>query len=104
MYVAPDEVAVNLARYWDALAPGGRLIVIEPCDNILIQFRKKTRVRNLSPTGGSFVHYFSSDELGSHLQGLSESRIIQKENFGLFPLLGVPRLHGGFSVEKVAHS
>lgn len=104
MYVAPDEVAANLARYWDALAPGGRLIVIEPCDNALIWLRKKTKARNISPTGGSLVHYFASDELGSHLDRLSGSRIIRKENFGLFPLLGVPRLHCGFSVEKAAHS
>lgn len=101
MYLAPSEVAHHLHRYWNALQPGGRLICIEPFNNVLIRLRKASDSEALSPTGGDFVHYFKTGELASGLLALPNSKLLQHQKFGIIPLVNVPRLHDGFCIEKL---
>lgn len=100
MYLTPDELAENLDKYWNALLPGGRFICIEPFNNILTRLRKASDSEALSPTGGDQVHYFQAGELKSCLGSLPNAIVAGQDNFGIIPLLNLPRLHEGLSVEK----
>jgi len=102
MYVSPPELAYHLDRYWQALRPGGQLICIEPCENIINRLRRASNSKTLSPTGGDLIHYFDAGELAGKLLALPNARLLQKKNFGVLPLFPVPRLHEGFAVEKLA--
>jgi trans-aconitate methyltransferase len=100
MYLTADELAENLNKYWGALSPGGRLICIEPFNNVLTRLRKASDNKAMSPTGGDHVHYFQAGELKSRLASLPHSVVVSQDNFGILPVLNFPRLHEGFSVEK----
>ena len=100
MYLAPEEVADNLNKYWEALNSGGRLICIEPYDNVLIRLRKASDSKKLSPTGGNLAHYFGAGELSNKLSDLPRSKILSHRKFGIISFAKIPRLHDGFSVQK----
>ena len=100
MYLTPGEIVGNLSKYWEALSPGGRFICIEPCNNMMVRLRKAANTKKLSPTGGDLVHYFGVGELSTTLSNLPNSRILNHEKFGIIPLINMPRLHDGFSIQK----
>jgi len=100
MYVAPGELDYQLGRYWQALAPGGRLICIESFNNSLVGLRRVSASQSLSPTGGELAHYFQPGELEGALMRLPHGRILQRQRFGILPFFNFPALHEGFAVEK----
>ena len=101
MYVSPGDLDYQLGRYWQALAPGGRLICIESRNNSLVSLRRASASNALSPTGGELAHYFQPGELASALARLPHSRILRREKFGVLPLINAPALHEGFVAEKL---
>lgn len=100
MYVEPARLGETLLRLWDAVKPGGSLVVIEQYKNVLIRMRSAIGSSKLSPTGGSGVVYFQANELARLLAGLPASSILSTRPFGLMPLIDWPVLHNGFVVRK----
>lgn len=99
MYLDKQDIQKTLSKYWNLLEPGGRIICIEPIDNILISTRKHLNLRSFKPTSGN-VTYFTSSVLMKYFSQIDDARIIELKTFGIFPFINKPSLHMGIAIEK----
>lgn len=100
MYLDPQQQRLVLAKLWQRLRPGGRMILIEPYLNLITALRRKFRVRALAPTGGE-VGYFSRVDFSGLLSAVRGATLIRMTRFNM-PIAGFPTLHLGAVLEKPA--
>jgi len=99
MYLDAEQQTQALQKLWQCLRPGGRLVLIEPCANVLTALRKLFRVRKLAPTGGE-VWYFSRSSLAALAAvALPDAKIVDTAAFRM-PYAGFVALHLGLALEK----
>jgi SAM-dependent methyltransferase len=99
MYLDPPQQRLALAKLWNHLRPGGRMILIEPYLNLLTSLRRKFRVRALAPTGGE-VGYFRSADFSTLLSTALPGAIQSGMTHFNMPFAGFPTLHLGAVLQK----
>ncbi|MGH9391855.1 MAG: class I SAM-dependent methyltransferase, partial [Vicinamibacteria bacterium] len=92
MYLDAAEHAPMLRRLWSLLAPGGRLLCIEPAIEMVRWWRRIMGRASASPTGGS-IHHFSRPELEELLGGLEGGTLREATAIELVPLIPGTALH-----------
>ena len=101
MYAKHEDILNLLQKFWSALVVGGRLICIEPYENILIRLIRQISNHLLQPTCGQVV-YFQRHELESLLNALPAANMVGRCAFSLMPWFNFPVLHHGFVLQKTA--
>ena len=99
MYLNQEQQRQVLAKLWDYLSPGGRLIVIEPYLNLLTSMRRVLHVRTLAPTGGE-VGYFRAPEFANLLVTAMPGAVLVNMTRFNMPFTVFPTLHLGAVIEK----
>ncbi len=99
MYLDRSQQQATLQKLWRQLQPGGSLLLIEPCDNVLIALRRRLHLRALAPTGGE-VGYFEPKAFATWCCSLLPQAVLQRQvRFGM-PFVGFPSLHFGLALQK----
>jgi SAM-dependent methyltransferase len=99
MYLDPQQQRLVLAKLWQHVRPGGRMILIEPYLNLLTSLRRKFRVQTLAPTGGEVAYFRRADFLkllSEVVPGAAQAKVA---HFNM-PFAGFPTLHLGAVLEK----
>lgn len=99
MYLSTEEHAETLERLWCSLAPGGRILCIEPASELFILWRRLTGKTSASPTGGTVEHFLRQQlvEIFAHLDG---SRVVGARSVNLLPHIGATAVHHCVAIEK----
>jgi SAM-dependent methyltransferase len=100
MYLDPQQQRLVLAKLWQHLRPGGRMLLIEPYLNLITALRRKFRVQALAPTGGE-VGYFRRADFSALLSAVPGATLVRMTRFNM-PIAGFPTLHLGAVLEKTA--
>ena len=79
MYLTTAEQVDVLERLWTMLAPGGRIVCIEPASELFSLWRILTGRESASPTGGN-VEHFRKQELLDRLEALDSAQVIASES------------------------
>jgi len=99
MYLNTDEHVTVLQRLWSSLAPGGRIVCIEPASELFIMWRRLTGTSSASPTGGT-VEHFLIDELAGKFAHLAGVKMVATRSVNLLPYIGGTAVHHCVAVEK----
>jgi len=99
MYLTSDEHVEVLERLWSALAPGGRIVCIEPSSELFTLWRRLTGRESASPTGGTVAH-FLRDELAAKFARLEGAHIVGRRSVTLLPFVSATAVHHCIAVEK----
>ena len=99
MYLNEKEHVEVLRRLWTALAPGGRIVCIEPASELFILWRRLTGRESASPTGGT-VEHFQRQQLIDKFAHLDGRRVIDSRSVTLLPYISATAVHHGVAVEK----
>jgi trans-aconitate methyltransferase len=99
MYLTVDEQGGVLARLWDSLAPGGRMVAIEPASELFYLWRRLTGRESASPTGGT-VEHFQRQELADSLAALDGAKIISSKSVKVVPFVSASAVHHCVAAEK----
>lgn len=100
MYLEAEEHQTELARLWGMLNPdGGRLICIEPAIEFLEFWRRLTRTRDASPTGGD-IATFTLEDLHETCTRLPDSVVIEAESIAPISLLRNLTLHHAVALAR----
>mgnify|MGYP000083852199 CR=1 FL=1 len=99
MYLTDHERTEVLRILWDCLAPGGRLICIEPAVEMVWRARRLLRKRDWAdPTSG--IRYFTKQEFTEVLTTPKDAALIGRRSVSLIPGLGLTVVHHCVAVEK----
>jgi 2-polyprenyl-3-methyl-5-hydroxy-6-metoxy-1,4-benzoquinol methylase len=98
MYLSNTETIQVLDKLWKSLNQGGKIICIEPINNIIIKTRKFINSKYLKPTGNKVI-YYREKQLDS-LLNMSGSILSKKTNICLLPILNFPIIHRAVSRKK----
>ena len=99
MYLDRTQQQATLLKLWQQLQPGGCLLLIEPCDNILIALRRRLRLRALAPTGDE-VGYFEPKAFAAWCCSLLPGAVLRRQARFSMPFVGFPTLHFGLALQK----
>ncbi len=99
MYLDRQQRQEVLAKLWNHLRPGGRMILIEPYLNFLTAWRRKFRVQALAPTGGEVAYFRQSDLAALVKASVPDAATVRVTRFNM-PVSGFPALHLGAVLEK----
>ena len=101
MYLNPTELPDVLGRLWSYVAPGGRIVCIEPASELFILWRRLTGRDSASPTGGTVEHFLQQQLLDrfGHLDG---RRVLSARSVNLIPYVDATAIHHCVAIEKPA--
>lgn len=99
MYLTAEEHTEVLDRLWSVLAPGGRLVCIEPASEMFILWRRLTGKESASPTGGTVGH-FLQHQLNAKFAHLDCGIIGENRSVTLLPYVCSTAVHHCVSVER----
>ena len=99
MYLSTEEHTETLERLWSSLAPGGRILCIEPASELFILWRRLTGKTSASPTGGT-VEHFLRQQLVKKFVHLEGSRVVRTRSVNLLPHIAATAVHHCVAVEK----
>jgi SAM-dependent methyltransferase len=99
MYLSAEEHKEVLERLWSSLAPGGRILCIEPASELFILWRRLTGKDSASPTGGT-VEHFTRQQLADKFAHLEGSALVGARSVNLLPYIGATTVHHCVAIEK----
>ena len=99
MYLTSEERTEVLEQLWSLLAPGGRLICIEPASEMFQLWRRLTGKESASPTAGT-VQHFLLHQLEGELAHLERSVVREKRSVTILPYVVSTAVHHGICLEK----
>jgi trans-aconitate methyltransferase len=99
MYLDSDEHVGVIERLWSSLAPGGRIICIEPASELFVLWRRLTGKTSASPTGGTVEHFLRHQLIDkfAHLENL---KVVGTRSVNLLPFVDATAVHHCVAVEK----
>lgn len=101
MYLDRQEHRDVLQRLWSCLAPGGRIVCIEPASELFMLWRRITGKASASPTGGT-VEHFLRDQLVETFEHLGQRSIPDTRSVNLIPYIDATAVHHCVAVQKSA--
>ncbi|HSG97869.1 MAG TPA: class I SAM-dependent methyltransferase [Woeseiaceae bacterium] len=99
MYLSAEEHVEVLKRLWSSLAPGGRILCVEPASELFIMWRRLTGKASASPTGGT-VEHFLRQQLVDKFAHLDGRRVVGTRSVNLLPYIGATAVHHCVAVER----
>jgi SAM-dependent methyltransferase len=99
MYLEREDLPGLASKLWNWLAPGGRIVCIEPAIEFLRLWRTITGTASASPTGGSVLH-FTTGELAEPFLQQPGARLLRCRSLSLVPWLKATALHHAIVVQK----
>lgn len=99
MYLPEAESARVLSVLWHGLAPGGRILCIEPAAEIA-ELESRLFRRRAPADATSGIRRFRMDELAGSLGSLPGARLAGSTSIRLIPGVSASALHHGVAVEK----
>jgi SAM-dependent methyltransferase len=99
MYLSEADRSQVLARLWESLAPGGRLLCIEPAAEIA-ELQARLLGRRGAPDLTSGVRRFRLAELSASLTRLPGASVRNQSSIRLLPGIAPSALHHCLAVEK----
>lgn len=99
MYLSAEEHRNVLQRLWPCLAPGGRIVSIEPASELFVLWRRLTGKASASPTGGTVEHFLQHElvEKFAHLEGRT---VLGTRSLRLLPYVNATAIHHCVAIEK----